>query len=75
MKFALVLTIILWLSSCSIAKPVSLKILFIKNGYTYASSGYRTYRAMLDTILKRGDLIAVNPCGCDTCRQVFKRIN
>lgn len=64
------------LISCSAPRPTVLKVVYVKNGYTYASSSYRTYRARLDNdTLKRGDLIEVIHCRDTSNPRVFRRIN
>jgi hypothetical protein len=68
--------LLLLLSACAASRsPLSLKVIYHKDGYTYASSSYRTYRARLDTFLQRGTIITVMPCGDSVSKQVFKRVN
>lgn len=44
------------------APAVILTVTRVKDGYTYARSAYRLYRARLDTVLKPGDRITADPC-------------
>ena len=68
--------LLLLFSSCAATRtPLTLKVIYHRDGYTYASSSYRTYRAKLDTILERGTIITVLPCGDSVSKQVFKRVN
>ena len=67
--------LLLLFTACVSRRPLTLKVIYHKDGYTYASSSYRTYRAQLDTHLKRGTIITVQPCGDSASKQVFKRIN
>lgn len=72
----LLIILLVLLSACAASRsPLSLKVIYHKDGYTYASSSYRTYRARLDTFLQRGTIITVMPCGDSVSKQVFKRVN
>jgi hypothetical protein len=74
---ALLIVVALCIVSCVTIKPklMTLKVIYQKNGYTYASSSYRTYRAKLDTVLPRGTIITVVPCSDTSNLKLFRRIN
>jgi hypothetical protein len=75
MKPILKLLLISLLSACTYkAQVLTLTVTYTKNGYTYASSSYRTYRAKLDTMLSPGTRVTAEPTSDSSCKNVFIRV-